>query len=89
MRQAAKAFGLHGKHQCAQDDTIPHQDLRYLVTAIWRDKRALHTAVHSHDPQAQHDAQDIAAWLATTRRQLRESHVHRANKPAQEQQRYL
>ena len=89
MRQAARACGLHGKHRCAQDDATPHQDLRSLVTAIWRDKRALHTAVHSHDPQAQHDAQDIAARLNTTRRQLREWHVRRAKELAQEQQRYF
>ena len=60
-----------------------------MVTAIWRDKPALHTAVHSHDPQAQHNAQDIAARLDTTRRQLREWHVHRAKELAQEQQRYF
>ena len=89
MRQAATACGLHGKHRCAQDDATLHQDLRSLVTAIWRDKRALHTAVHSHDPQAQHDAQDIAAPLDTTRRQLREWHVRRAKELAQEQQRYF
>ena len=58
-----------------------------MVNAIWRDKRALHTAVHSHDPQAQHDAQNIAAGLYTTRRQLREWHVRRAKELAQEQQR--
>ena len=60
-----------------------------MVTAIWRDKRALHTAVHSHDLQAQHDAQNIAARLDTTRRQLSEWHVRRANELAQEQQRYF
>ena len=60
-----------------------------MVTAIWRDKRALHTAVHSHDPQAQHDAQDIATGLDTTRRQLREWHVCRAKELAQEQQSYF
>ena len=49
-----------------------------MVTAIWRDKRALHTAIHSHDPQAQNDAQKIAAQLDTTGRQLREEHVRRA-----------
>ena len=88
-RQAATACGLHGKHRCAQDNATPHQDLRSLVTAIWRGKRALHTAAHSHDPQAQHDAQDIAARLDTTRRQLREWHVRRAKELAQEQQRYF
>ena len=67
MRQAATACGLHRK-QRTQDDTTPHQDLRSLVTAIWHDKRALHTAVHSHGLQAQHDAQEIAARLDTTRR---------------------
>ena len=57
MRQAATACGPHGQHR-TQDDATPHQDLRSLVTAIWRHKRALHTAVHSHDLQAQHDAQE-------------------------------
>ena len=89
VRQAATACGLHGGHRCAQGDATPHQDLRSLGTAIWRDKRALHTAVHSHDPQAQHDAQDIPARLDTTRPQLRESHVRLAKKLAQEQQRYF
>ena len=88
MRQAATACGPHGQHR-TQDDATPHQDLRSLVTAIWRHKPALHTAVHSHDPQAQHDAQEIAAPLDTTRRQLREWHVRRAKKLAQEQQRYF
>ena len=89
MRQAATAYHLHGEHRCAQDDATPHQDLQSLVTAIWRDKRTLHAAVHSHDPQAQHDAQDIAARLDTTRRQLRQWHVRRAKEQAQEQQRYF
>ena len=88
MRQAATACVLHRQHR-TQDDSTPHQDLRSLVTAIWRDKRALHTAVHSHDLQAQHDAQEIAARLDTTRRQLREWHVRRAKGLAQEQQRYF
>ena len=87
MRQAATAGGLHARHRCAQDDATPHQDLRSLVTAIWRDKRAPHTAVHSHDRQAQHAAQDIAARLDTTLQQLREWHVRRAKELAQEQQR--
>ena len=60
-----------------------------MVTAIWHDKRALHTAIHSHDPQAQHDTQNIAAWLDTTRRQLREWHVRRAKELAQEEQCYF
>ena len=89
MRQAATACGLHGGHRCAQDDATPHHDLRSLVTAIARVKRALHTAVHSHDPQTQHGAQDIAAWLDTTRRQIREWHVRRGKELAQEQQRYF
>ena len=89
MQQTATACGLHGKHWCAQDDATPHQNLRSLVTAIWLDKRAVHTAVHSHDPQAQHDARDIAARLDTTRRQLREWHVCREKVLAQEQQRYF
>ena len=89
MRQAAMACALHGGHWCAQGDATPHQDLRSLDIAIWRDKRALHTAVHSHDSQAQHDAQDIAARLDTTRQQLREWHVRRAKELAQEQQRYF
>ena len=45
--------------------------------------------MHSHDPRAQHDAQDITARLDTTRRQLREWHVRRAKELAQEQQRYF
>ena len=89
LRQATTACGLHGKHWCAQDNATLHQDLRSLVTAIWRDKRALHTAVHSHDPKAQRDAKDIAARLNTTRRQSREWHVRRAKELAQEQQRYF
>ena len=88
MRQAATACGLHGQHR-TQDDATRHQDLPSLVTAIWHDKRALHTAVHSHDLQAQHDAQEIAAQLDTTRRQLREWHIRRAKELAQEQQRYF
>ena len=56
---------------------------------MWHDKRALHTAMHSHDLQAQHDAQEIAARLETARRQLREWHVPRAKELAQEQQRYF
>ena len=66
MRQAATACSLHGQHR-TQDDATPHQGLRSLVTAIWRNKRALHAAVHSHDLQAQHDAQEIASQLDTTR----------------------
>ena len=89
MRQAATACSFHRKHPCAQDDATPHQDLQSLGTAIWRDKRALQTAVRSHDPQAQHEAQDVAARLDTTRRQLREWHVRRAKELAQEQQRYF
>ena len=88
MREATTACGLHGQHR-TQDDATPHQDLRSLVTAIWRDKRALHRAVHSHDLQAQHDAQEIAARLDTTRRQLKEWHVSGAKELAQEQQRYF
>ena len=45
--------------------------------------------MHSHDLQAQHDAQEIAARLDTTRRQLRERHICRATDLAQEQQRYF
>ena len=89
MPQAATAFGLHRGHRCTQDDANPHQDLRSMVTAIWRDKRAPHTAVHSHDPQAQHYTQNIAAQLDTTRRQFREWHVRRAKELAQEQQSYF
>ena len=89
MRQGATACGLHGGHRCTQDNATPHQDLRSIVNAIWRDKWALHTAIYSHDPQAQHDAQNIAARLDTTRRQLREWHVRRAKELAQEQQRYV
>ena len=51
MRQAATACGLHGQHR-TQDDANAHQDLRSLVSAIWHDKQALDTAVHSHDLQA-------------------------------------
>ena len=71
MRQAATACGLYGGDRYTQDNATPHQELRSMVTAIWGDKRAVHTAIHSHDPQAQHDAQNIAAPLDTTRRQLR------------------
>ena len=88
MREAATACGLHGQHR-TQDNVTPHQDLRSLVTAIWRHKRGLHTAVHSHDLQAQQDAKEIAARLDTTRRQLREWHVRRAKELAQGQQRYF
>ena len=88
MRQAATAYGLHAQHR-TQVVASPHQDLRSLVTAIWQDKRALHTAVHSHDLQAQHDAEEIAARLDTTRRQLREWHVRGVKELAQEQQRYF
>ena len=77
-----------GQHR-TQDDTTPHQDLRSLVTTIWHDKQALHTAVHSHDLQAQRDAQEIAARLDTTRWQLREWHIRQVKEPAQEQQRYF
>ena len=89
MRQAATPCGLHGGHRCAHDNAIPHEDLRSMVTAIWCDKQAQHTAVHSHEPQAQHDAQGIAARLDTTRRQLREWHFRLAKELAQEQQRYF
>ena len=88
MRQAATACGLNGQHR-TRDDTTPHQDLRSMVTTIWHDKRALHVAVHSHDLQAQHDAQEIATRVDTTRRQLREWHTRRAKELAQEQQRYF
>ena len=87
MRQAATACGLHGGD--TQDNAIPHQDLRSMVTAIWGNKQELHTAIHSHDPQAKQDAQNTAAQLDTTRQQLREWHVRRAKELAQEQQRYL
>ena len=43
MRQAATACGLQGEHRYTQDNASPHQDLRSMVTAIWHDKRALHT----------------------------------------------
>ena len=45
--------------------------------------------MHSHDLQAQHDAQEIAARPDTTRRQLREWHIRWAKELAQEQQRYF
>ena len=45
--------------------------------------------MHSHDLQAQHDTQEIAARLETARRQLREWHFRRAKELAQEQQRYF
>ena len=45
--------------------------------------------MHSHDPQAQHDAQDIAARLDTTRRQPREWPVRRAKELAHGQQSYF
>ena len=81
MQQAATACGLNGQ-QRTQEDTTPHQDLPSLVTTIGHDKRALHTAVHSHDLQTQHDAQEIAARLDTTRWQLREWHIRRAKELA-------
>ena len=89
MRQAAAACGLHGGQRYTQDNVTPHQDLRSMVAAIWRDKRELHTAIQSHDPQAQQDAQNIAAPLDTTRRHLKDWHVRRAKELAQEQQRYF
>ena len=88
IRQAATACGLSGQHR-TQDEAVRDQDLRSLVTTIWHDKRALQTAMHSHDLQAEHDAQEIAARLETARRQLREWHVRRAKELAQEQQRYF
>ena len=45
--------------------------------------------MHSHDLEAQHDSQEIAARLDTTRRQLREWHIRRAKERAQGQQRYF
>ena len=60
-----------------------------MVAAIWRDKGALHTAIHSHDLQAQPDTQNIAARLDITRRQLREWHVRQAKELAQDQQCYF
>ena len=57
-----------------------------MVTAIWRDKRELHTAIHPHDAQAQQKAQNIAARLDTTYRQLR---VCRAKELAQTQHDYF
>ena len=89
MLQAGPACSLQGGRRCTQDNANPHQDLRSMVTAIWREKRALHTAIHSHDPQAQHDAQHIATQLDTTRRQLREWHLCLAKELAQEQQGYF
>ena len=52
MRRAATACGLQGGHRHTQDSGTPHQELRSMVTAIWRNKRTLHTAIHSHDLQA-------------------------------------
>ena len=60
-----------------------------MVTAIWRHNRALHTATHSDDPQAQNDARNIGARLDNTCRHLRDRLVRRAKEPAQEQQRYF
>ena len=78
MRQAAAACSLHegGKHE--QETTTPHRDLRSMVTAIWCDKRDLHTAIHSHDTHTQQHTHRIAARLETTRRQLREWDEHPA-----------
>ena len=45
--------------------------------------------MHSHDPQAEDDTQEMVAWLDTTRRQLREWHVRRTKELAQEKQRYF
>ena len=89
MRQAAAACGLHegGKHE--QETTIPHRDLRSMVTAIWCDKRDLHTAIGSNDTEPQKHPPRIAARLETTLRHHREWHERRAKDLAQEQQRYL
>ena len=89
MREAAAACGLHERHHHEQESTTPHQDLRSMVSAIWRDRRDLHMAIHLHDPHTQQSAPGIVARLKTTRRQLREWHESRANDLAQEQQRYL
>ena len=89
MRQAATACGLQGGNRYTQDNATPHQDLRSMVAAIWRENRELHTGIHSHDPQAQQDAQNIAARLDTTRWQLRELHVRRPKELVQGKQRYF
>ena len=59
-QQATTACGPHQGHRYTQDSTTRHQNLRSMVTAIWRNKRELHTVIHSHDPKAQKDAQNIA-----------------------------
>ena len=87
MRQAANACGLQRGHRCTQDDATPHHDVRSMVTAMWGNQRALPTAVHCHDPQAEHDAENTAPQLDTIRRRLREWHVRGVKELAQEQQR--
>ena len=88
MRQAGTACSLHKRSHQEQETATPQRDLRYMISAIWCDKRDLHTAIHSHDPHTQRNAERIGARLETTRRQLREWHEHQAKNLAPEQQRY-
>ena len=60
-----------------------------MVTALCRDKRVLHTTMHSNDTHTQQHPPRVAARLETTRRHLRGWHECRANNLAQKQQRYL
>ena len=89
MRQAAAACGLHQKNHDEHEATKPHRDLGSIASAIWRDKRDLHTATHSQDAHSQQKSQRIAVRLEAMRRQLREWHERRAKDLAQEQQRYV
>ena len=89
MQRAATACGLHKRSHQEQETVTPHSDLCSMFSAIWRNKRDLHTAIHSHNSHAQRNVQRIAARLETTRGQLRDWQERRAKDLAQEQQRYL
>ena len=56
MREAAAASGLRERNRREQEAATPHRDLRSMVTAIWCNKRDLHTAIDSHDPHTQQSA---------------------------------
>ena len=87
MRQVATECGLHGTSQHEQEATTPHQNLRSLISAIWREKRGLHTTIHSQHPHTRQSAQRIAARSETTRQQLSAWHKRRAKDLSPEQQR--
>ena len=81
MRQAAAACGLRKKNHHEQEAATPRRDLRSKVSAMRRDKRDRHTAIHSLDLHTQQDAQRIAGRLEATHPQLREWPEHRAEGP--------